>query len=73
MTSAQPEFKQGRHTVRDKLLLAILPTATVLPTIAVLEAFGGKHLMCSSLASSAFPIYADPGHEMNCARRLSRR
>lgn len=67
---AQFESKQPWPSVREILLLALLPTATVLPMIAVLEAFGRNHLMCSSLASSAYLIFADPGHEMNGARAL---
>jgi hypothetical protein len=66
--AAQSESKQRWPSVRDNLLLALLPTATVLPMVAVLEAFGRDHLMCSSLASSAYLIYADPGHEINGAR-----
>jgi CBS-domain-containing membrane protein len=68
--AAQPGLKQRWLSVRDTLLLALLPTATVLPMIAVIEAFGGHHLLCSSLASSAFLIYADPRHEMNGVRAL---
>jgi hypothetical protein len=61
---------QRRLSVREALLLALLPTATVLPMIAVLEAFGRQHLLCSSLASSAFLIYVDPRNEMNGVRAL---
>ena len=70
MNPAQPELKHRWPKVRDKLVLALLPTVAVVPTIALLEAFGRQHLMCSSLASSAFLIYADPGHEMNGIRAL---
>jgi CBS-domain-containing membrane protein len=68
--AAQPGLKQRRLSVRDTLLLALLPTATVLPMIAVIEAFAGHHLLCASLASSAFLIYVDPRHEMNGVRSL---
>jgi CBS-domain-containing membrane protein len=68
--AAQPGLKQRRLSVRDTLLLALLPTATVLPMIAVIEAFAGHHLLCASLASSAFLIYVDPRHEMNGAGAL---
>jgi CBS-domain-containing membrane protein len=68
--AAQSESKQHWPSVRDNLLRALLPTGTVLPVIAILEPFGRHHLMCSSLASSAYLIYADPGHEMNGARSL---
>jgi len=65
MKTAQPGLKQRRLSVRDKLLLALLPTATVLPMLGVIEAFGRHHLLCASMASSAFLIYWDPRNEMN--------
>src|SRR5262245_25004977 len=65
MTTAQPGLKQRRLSVRDKLLLALLTTATVLPMLGVIEVFGRHHLLCASLASSAFLIYWDPRNEMN--------
>ena len=63
-------LKERRLSVREELLLALLPTATVLPIIGVIEAFGGHHLLCASLASSAFLIYLDPEHQMNGVRTL---
>jgi CBS-domain-containing membrane protein len=68
--TAEPRFQQRRLSVRDMLLLALLPTATVLPMLGVIEAFGRHHLLCSSLASSAFLIYLDPRNEMNGVRAL---
>src|SRR5712672_674142 len=65
MKTAQPRLKRPRLRIRDKLLLALLPTATVLPMLGLIDAFGGLHLMCASMASSAFLIYADPRNEMN--------
>jgi CBS-domain-containing membrane protein len=62
--------QQRRLGVREELLLALLPTATVLLMLAVIEAFGQHHLLCASLASSAFLIYLDPKHEMNGVRSL---
>ena len=70
MKAAQPGLKQRRLSVRDALLLALLPTATMLPMLGVIEAFGQNHLLCSSLASSALLIYLDPRHEMNGVRAL---
>ena len=70
MQTAQPGLKQRRLSVWDELLLALLPTATVLPMLGVIEAFGRHHLLCASLASSAFLIYLDPRHEMNGVRSL---
>ena len=68
--AAQPGLKQRRMSVRDALLLALLPIATVLPMIAVIEAFGRHHALCASLASSALLIYVDPRHAMNGVRAL---
>jgi CBS-domain-containing membrane protein len=68
--TVQPGFKQRPLSLRDKLLLALLPTATVLPTLAVLEALGGHHLLCASMASSAFLIYLDPRNEMNSVQAV---
>jgi CBS-domain-containing membrane protein len=57
-------------TVSDELLLAILPTGTVLVMIALIESLGRHHLLCASLASSAFLIYLDPEHQTNAVRTL---
>jgi CBS-domain-containing membrane protein len=65
MNMEQPGLTHRRLSIRDKLLLALLPTATVLPMIGLIEAFGRHHLLCASLASSAFLIYWDPRNEMN--------
>ena len=65
MKTAQFGLQQRQMSVRDKLLLAILPTATVLPMLGVIEAFGQHHLLCASMASSAILIYWDPRNEMN--------
>src|SRR5215471_14271664 len=65
MKTEQPGLKQRRLSVRDKLLLALLPTATVLPMLGVIEVFGRHHLLCASMAASAFLIYWDPRNEMN--------
>jgi hypothetical protein len=66
-----PGLKQSRLSVREQLFLALVPTATVLPMLGVIEAFGGHHVLCASLASSAFLICLDPGHEMNDVRVLT--
>ena len=68
--AAQPGLNPRWLSVRDALLLALLPTATVLPMVALIEEFGGHHLLCASLASSAFLIYVDPRNEMNGAAAL---
>jgi CBS-domain-containing membrane protein len=65
MKTEKPDLKRRRLSVRDELLLALLPTATVLPMLGVIEAFGRYHLLCASMATSAFLIYWDPRNEMN--------
>jgi len=62
--------KPRRMRLRDELILALLPTATVLLTLALVESLGGQHLLCAALASSAFLIYLDPEHETNAVRTL---
>jgi CBS-domain-containing membrane protein len=62
--------KAGRLRLKDQLLLALLPTATVLLTLGLVEKLGRQHLLCAALASSAFLIYLDPEHETNTVRTL---
>lgn len=52
------------------MLLALLPTATVLLMLWLLELLSNQQLLFASLASSAFLIYLDPGHRTNRARTL---
>jgi len=59
-----------RLRLKDELLLAMLPTATVLVMLALVDKLGRQHLLCAALASSAFLIYLDPKHETNAARTL---
>lgn len=66
----ETQAKPRRLRLQDELLLALLPTATVLLTMALVEKFGGRHLLCAALASSAFLIYLDPEHETNAVRTL---
>lgn len=54
-----------------ELLLALLPTATVLLVLALVEAVTEQRLLFASLASSAFLIYLDPTHGMNGLRALA--
>lgn len=56
---------------RDELLLVLLPTATVLGVLALVEALSEQRLLFASLASSAFLIYLDPEHGMNTVRSLA--
>ncbi|WP_051241613.1 HPP family protein [Azohydromonas australica] len=64
------ERSPRRGGLRGELLLALLPTATVLLVLAFVEALAQQRLLFASLASSAFLIYLDPEHEMNRVRTL---
>ena len=59
-----------RFDLKTELLLAILPTATVIGTLFFLEIFSQQHVLFTSLSSSAFLIYLDPIHIMNRVRTL---
>lgn len=60
-----------RHFVlRQELTLALLPTATVLVMLILLDQFSQPRLLFASLASSAFLIYLDPLHATNKVRTL---
>lgn len=51
--------------LKKKLAMALLPTATVLVVLAMVEVLSRQRLLFASLASSAFLIYLDPEHETN--------
>jgi CBS-domain-containing membrane protein len=53
-----------------EILLALLPTATVLVLLWLLKLLSNQQLLFASLASSCFLIYLDPGHPANSARTL---
>ncbi|HEX2201831.1 MAG TPA: HPP family protein [Longimicrobium sp.] len=59
-----------RLDMKGELVLALLPTATVLGVLALVEALTQQRLLFASLASSAFLIYLDPQHGMNSVRTL---
>jgi len=59
-----------RLGLRGELMLALLPTATVLCVFAFVEVLSQQRLLFASLASSAFLIYLDPQHGMNSVRTL---
>ncbi|WP_218011451.1 HPP family protein [Azohydromonas lata] len=67
MAGERPARRGG---LRGELLLALLPSATVLLVLAFVEALARQRLLFASLASSAFLIYLDPQHEMNRVRTL---
>lgn len=48
----------------------MLPTATVLTVLGLVEVLSEQRLLFASLASSAFLIYLDPEHGMNTVRSL---
>lgn len=60
-----------RLPLQGELILAVLPTATVLIVLALVEAVTAQRLLFASLASSAFLIYLDPTHGMNGLRALA--
>ena len=60
-----------RLTLRGELLLAMLPTLTVLGVLATVEVVTEQRLLFASLASSAFLIYLDPEHGTNSIRTLA--
>ncbi|HET7036624.1 MAG TPA: HPP family protein [Thermomicrobiaceae bacterium] len=59
-----------RLSLKSELTLAALPTATVLAMFLIIDRFSTRHLLFTSLASSAFLIYLDPLHAMNNVRTL---
>lgn len=59
-----------RLTFKGEIALAVLPTATILAVLALLEIYSRQRLLFASLASSAFLIYLDPKHETNSIRTL---
>ena len=60
-----------RLSLRDELVLAFVPTVTVLLVFAMVESLTNQRLLFASLASSAFLIYLDPEHGTNRARTLT--
>lgn len=59
-----------RLDLRGELVLALLPTITVLLVFAFVEVVSRQRLLFASLASSAFLIYLDPQHGTNNVRTL---
>jgi CBS-domain-containing membrane protein len=59
-----------RLGLRGELLLALVPTVTVLAVLAFVEALSRQRLLFASLAASAFLIYLDPHHGTNAVRTL---
>jgi len=59
-----------RLTLRQELLLALLPTLIILVVLAFVDVLTRQRVLFASLASSAFLIYLDPQHGMNSVRTL---
>lgn len=59
-----------RLDLKGELLLASMPTLTVLGVLALVEALTQQRLLFASLAASAFLIYLDPQHGTNTVRTL---
>jgi CBS-domain-containing membrane protein len=66
------KWSQRRQKIglKGELLLALMPTLTVLLVLAFIETLSRQRLLFASLASSAFLIYLDPGHTANNVRTL---
>jgi len=54
-----------RLSLRGELVLAALPTATVLAMLALVHVLSAQPLLTASLGASAFLIYLDPEHAAN--------
>lgn len=65
MDGGERPIVRRRAGLAGELALALLPTATVLLMLAILERFGHQRLLFASLASSAFLVYLDPRHPTN--------
>lgn len=72
LATSAPTPGSGRPRLgrKGELLLALLPTATVLLMLWLLELLSNQRLLFASLASSCFLIYLDPGHRTNSTRTL---
>lgn len=68
-TPATP-LSRPRLGWQREVLLALLPTLTVLGLLWLLKLLSNQQLLFASLASSCFLIYLDPGHPANSARTL---
>lgn len=57
--------RRRRLGLKKELVLALLPTLTILLVLVLVEALSNQRLLFASLASSAFLIYLDPEHTVN--------
>jgi CBS-domain-containing membrane protein len=70
VTTSTVPLGRPRLAGRREVLLALLPTITVLGLLWLLKALSNQQLLFASLASSCFLIYLDPSHPANSARTL---
>ena len=60
-----------RLTFKDEVVLALLPTVTILLVLAFVEALAEQRVLFTTLAGSAFLIYLDPRHNANAVKTLA--
>lgn len=68
--SSKQRALRKRLTLQGEFALALLPTATVLAVLGMVQVLTEQRLLFASLASSAFLIYLDPEHGTNSVRTL---
>lgn len=61
---------RDRLDLRSELMLAALPTLTILAVLGLVEAVTEQRLLFAALASSAFLIYLNPQHGTSTVRTL---
>jgi hypothetical protein len=61
---------QRRFTLKEELLLALLPTGIVLVVLVLVEFLSRQRVLFASLAASAFLIYLEPHNPANSVRSL---
>ena len=71
MKEEKAQSFRRRLNLRGELALALMPTASVLGVLVLVEIFSRQRLLFASLASSAFLIYLDPQHSTNSVRTLA--
>ncbi|KON81672.1 HPP family protein [Azoarcus sp. PA01] len=62
---SRPRTSPRRLGLRGEMLLALLPTLTVLAVLGLVQMLSDQRLLFASLASSAFLIYLEPEHATN--------
>ena len=71
MKEEKAQSFRRRLSLKGELALALMPTATVLAVLIMVEIFSRQRLLFASLASRAFLIYLDPQHSTNSVRTLA--